>query len=207
VGYEQAPGVVLQAHLDMVCQKNATAPTIFRAIPSFPGCATAGWSADKTTLGADNGIGVALILAVLEDESIEHGPLEALLTVDEEAGMGGARGLAAGVLQGRLMLNLDTEDWGEFYLGLRRGLDVNVVRGPDRPSRCRPAMSSAEFRWAVYAAGIPASISTRSGAMRSSCWCACCANWRRVFPLPVRTDWRHGAQCLAARGMRPWCSP
>jgi dipeptidase D len=88
-----------------------------------------GWLvAEKTTLGADNGIGVALILAVLEDKNLVHGPLEALLTVDEEAGMGGARGLEAGVLQGRLMLNLDTEEWGEFYLGCAGGLDVNVER-------------------------------------------------------------------------------
>lgn len=81
--------------------------------------------ADKTTLGADNGISVALILAALEDRSLVHGPLEALLTVDEEAGMGGAHGLKAGMLQGSLMLNLDTEEWGEFYLGCAGGLDVN----------------------------------------------------------------------------------
>jgi dipeptidase D len=128
VGREQAPGVVLQAHLDMVCQKNADSTHDFSRDPIVPELRDGWLVTEKTTLGADNGIGVALILAVLEDDSLAHGPLEALLTVDEEAGMGGARGLEPGVLQGRLMLNLDTEDWGEFYLGCAGGLDVNVTR-------------------------------------------------------------------------------
>ena len=88
--------------------------------------AGAGWL-PKTTLGADNGIGVALILAVLESDDFVHGPIEALLTVDEEAGMGG-RVTASRRIAGFLMLNLDTEDWGEFYLGCAGGLDVNVAR-------------------------------------------------------------------------------
>lgn len=127
-GGEGRPGVVLQAHLDMVCQKNADSDHDFSRDPIVPALCDGWLVADKTTLGADNGIGVALILAALEDQSLVHGPLEALLTVDEEAGMGGARGLEPGVLQGRLMLNLDTEEWGEFYLGCAGGLDVNVER-------------------------------------------------------------------------------
>lgn len=127
-GREQAPGVVLQAHLDMVCQKNAESSHDFSCDVIQPALRDGWLIAEETTLGADNGIGVALILAVLEDGSLVHGPLEALLTVDEEAGMGGARGLAAGVLEGSLMLNLDTEEWGEFYLGCAGGLDVNVTR-------------------------------------------------------------------------------
>jgi dipeptidase D len=127
-GSEHVPGVVLQAHLDMVCQKNTESGHDFARDPIVPELRDGWLVAEKTTLGADNGIGVALILAALEDESIEHGQLEALLTVDEEAGMGGARGLQSGVLQGRLMLNLDTEEWGEFYLGCAGGLDVNVER-------------------------------------------------------------------------------
>jgi dipeptidase D len=128
VGREHLPGVILQAHLDMVCQNNADTPHDFSRDPIRPVC-RGGWLvAEGTTLGADNGIGVALMLAVLEDEQLRHGPIEALFTVDEEAGMGGARGLAAGLLQGRLMLNLDTEEWGEFYLGCAGGLDVNVER-------------------------------------------------------------------------------
>ena len=122
------PGVVLQAHLDMVCQKNSDSQHDFSSDPIVPALRDGWLIAEETTLGADNGMGVALILAVLEDVNLLHGPLEAVLTVDEEAGMGGARGLEAGVLQGRLMLNLDTEDWGEFYLGCAGGLDVNVER-------------------------------------------------------------------------------
>lgn len=127
-GREKSPGVVLQAHLDMVCQKNADSEHDFSRDPIVPTVRDGWLVAEKTTLGADNGIGVALVLAVLDSDDIAHGPLEALLTVDEEAGMGGARGLLPGVLQGRLMLNLDTEDWGEFYLGCAGGLDVNVTR-------------------------------------------------------------------------------
>lgn len=125
-GYEAAPGVVLQAHLDMVCQKNAASEHDFSCDPIRPVLRDGWLVAEETTLGADNGIGVALMLAALEDRTLAHGPLEVLLTVDEEAGMGGARGLASGWLQGRQMLNLDTEAWGEFYLGCAGGMDVNV---------------------------------------------------------------------------------
>lgn len=127
-GRESFPGVILQSHLDMVCQKNADSDHDFSRDGIQP-ILRDGWLiAEKTTLGADNGIGVALMLAALEDPSLAHGPLEALFTVDEEAGMGGAQGLPPGILQGRLMLNLDTEEWGEFYLGCAGGLDVNVAR-------------------------------------------------------------------------------
>lgn len=127
-GCEQWPGVILQAHLDMVCQKNADASHDFSRDPIRP-LRRDGWLlAESTTLGADNGIGVALMLAALEDDALVHGPLEALFTVDEEAGMGGARGLLPGLLQGSRMLNLDTEEWGEFYLGCAGGLDVDVER-------------------------------------------------------------------------------
>ncbi|SIQ56695.1 dipeptidase D [Aromatoleum tolulyticum] len=127
-GCEGAPGVVLQAHLDMVCQKTAGSAHDFSRDAICVERDGDWLAATETTLGADNGIGVALILAVLEDDSLAHGPVEALLTVDEEVGMGGAQGLAADALQGRLMLNLDTEEWGEFFIGCAGGLDVNVRR-------------------------------------------------------------------------------
>jgi dipeptidase D len=131
-GKEQVPGLVLQGHLDMVCQKNSDTVHDFSRDPIRP-VLSEGWlKAPGTTLGADNGIGVAMILALLADDKLPHGPIEALFTVDEEAGMGGAQGLAEGVLQGRLMLNLDTEEWGEFYLGCAGGMDVNVSR-PGQP--------------------------------------------------------------------------
>ena len=127
-GRELAPGVVLQSHLDMVCQNNADTPHDFTCDPITPVLRDGWLVAEGTTLGADNGIGVALMLAVLEDSRLVHGPIEALFTVDEESGMGGVRGLAPGVLQSQLMLNLDTEEWGEFYLGCAGGVDVNVHR-------------------------------------------------------------------------------
>ena len=131
-GREAVPGVVLQSHLDMVCQANADMPHDFTRDPIVPVLRDGWLVADGTTLGADNGIGVALILAALEDRELVHGPLEALFTVDEESGMGGARGLDPHVLQGRRLLNLDTEEWGQFYLGCAGGVDVNVRR-PGRP--------------------------------------------------------------------------
>jgi dipeptidase D len=128
-GHEHAPGIVLQGHLDMVCQKNSGSSHDFTRDPIRPVRRDDGWlQAPDTTLGADNGLGVAMALAVLEDDTLMHGPIEALFTVDEEAGMGGAHGLQPGVLQGQLMLNLDTEEWGEFYLGCAGGADVNVAR-------------------------------------------------------------------------------
>ena len=127
-GREHLPGMVLQGHLDMVCQKNSDSTHDFSRDPIRPVLRDGFLVAEDTTLGADNGIGVAMILSVLEDPSLVHAPIEALFTVDEEAGMGGAQGLASDVLQGRLMLNLDTEEWGEFYLGCAGGLDVNVSR-------------------------------------------------------------------------------
>lgn len=131
-GRESVAGVVLQSHLDMVCQKNADTEHDFTRDAIVPVLRDGWLVAPGTTLGADNGVGVALILAVLEDKSLEHGPIEALFTVDEEAGMGGARGLGADSLRSRLMLNLDSEEWGEFYLGCAGGIDVNVHR-PGKP--------------------------------------------------------------------------
>jgi dipeptidase D len=134
-GRESVAGMVLQSHLDMVCQNNADTPHDFTRDAIVPVLRDGWLLAPGTTLGADNGIGVALILAALEDRSLVHGPLEALFTVDEEAGMGGARGLASDSLKSRLMLNLDSEAWGEFFLGCAGGIDVDVCRAgaPEAP--------------------------------------------------------------------------
>ncbi len=127
-GRADRPGVVLQGHLDMVCQKNAGTDHDFHRDPIRPVLRDGWLVADHTTLGADNGIGVALALAALEAPELAHPPLEVLLTVDEEAGMGGARSLAPGSLSGRFLINLDTEEWGEFYLGCAGGMDVEATR-------------------------------------------------------------------------------
>lgn len=125
-GCEAAPGVILQAHLDMVCQANSDSSHDFKHDP-IQATVRDGWVlAEDTTLGADNGIGVALALAALEDSELVHPQIEVLLTVNEESGMDGARGLAPGTLQGRQLINLDTEEWGHFYLGCAGGVDVEV---------------------------------------------------------------------------------
>lgn len=127
-GMADRPGVILQAHLDMVCQKNSGHPHDFFRDPLQLKIEDGWVCADGTTLGADNGIGVAAALAVLEDETLVHGPLEVLLTLDEEAGMTGARALEPGILQGGLLFNLDTEQWGEVYVGCAGGVDLTVSK-------------------------------------------------------------------------------
>ncbi|HUX89951.1 MAG TPA: aminoacyl-histidine dipeptidase [Gallionellaceae bacterium] len=125
-GCEAKPGVILQGHLDMVCQANAGTQHDFARDP-INAVVRDGWvEAEGTTLGADNGIGVALALAALEEPGLIHPPLEVLLTVNEESGMDGARGLAPGTLHGKTLINIDTEEWGHFYLGCAGGVDVEV---------------------------------------------------------------------------------
>ncbi len=127
-GCENQPGVILQGHLDMVCQSNTGTLHNFENDP-INTIVRNGWLiAEQTTLGADNGIGVALALAALEEPNLIHPSLEVLLTVNEESGMDGARNLAAGTLQGKLLINLDTEEWGHFYLGCAGGVDVEIRR-------------------------------------------------------------------------------
>jgi dipeptidase D len=148
-GHEGAPVMALQAHLDMVCQKNAESPHDFARDPIVPQLRDGWLAAGETTLGADDGIGVALMMAVLEDRRLVHGPLEALFTVDEETGMSGAKGLAPGELRATAMLNLDTEEWGEFYLGCAGGIDVNVKR-PGKPQ----ALPAGHAMWRVRLRGL-----------------------------------------------------
>lgn len=126
LGFENTKGVILQAHLDMVPQKNNDKIFDFEtdAIEAYT---DGDWvKANGTTLGADNGIGLAAILAIFASDDIQHGPLEALLTVDEETGMTGAFGLKAGVLNGEILINLDSEDEGEIFVGCAGGLNANV---------------------------------------------------------------------------------
>ncbi|AOS83706.1 cytosol nonspecific dipeptidase [Chlorobaculum limnaeum] len=122
-GMERRRVVVLQAHLDMVPQKNAGTEHDFATDP-IDAVIDGEWvRARGTTLGADNGIGVAAALGVLESAALRHGPLEALFTANEEAGMTGALGLKPGVLDGDILLNLDSEDEGELFIGCAGGLD------------------------------------------------------------------------------------
>ncbi|WDY51844.1 aminoacyl-histidine dipeptidase [Vibrio fluvialis] len=122
-GMEHKKAVVLQAHIDMVPQKNEDTDHDFAKDPIQPYIDGEWVTAKGTTLGADNGIGMATCLAVLASTEIKHGPLEVLLTIDEEAGMTGAFGLDAGWLEGEILLNTDSEQEGEVYMGCAGGVD------------------------------------------------------------------------------------
>jgi dipeptidase D len=126
-GMENRQGIIFQAHIDMVPQKNSDKVHDFEKDPIVPRIVDGWVYATGTTLGADNGLGIAVAMAVLEDKNMVHGPVEALFTVDEEAGMNGARGLKPGLLNGDILINLDSEDEGELYVGCAGGLDTNVV--------------------------------------------------------------------------------
>ena len=125
-GYEKSPGVCLQAHMDMVCEKNSSKKFDFMKDPIQPVLDGEWLTADGTTLGADDGIGVATILAILEDKSIKHPALEALITVDEETGLTGAAGLSKSWLKSEILLNFDDEDEGEYCIGCAGGIDTTV---------------------------------------------------------------------------------
>ncbi len=127
-GMEDRKGIILQAHMDMVPQKNNDTPHDFLTDPIKPYIIDSGdWvTAEGTTLGADNGVGLASALAVLASDDIAHGPLEVLVTIDEEAGMTGAFGLEAGWLGGDILINTDSEQEGEVYMGCAGGIDGNA---------------------------------------------------------------------------------
>ncbi len=123
-GYEQRPTVILQSHVDMVCEKNSDVVFDFEN-DAIRTRIVDGWvKADGTTLGADCGIGMAAALAVLIDPTLEHGAIEALFTVDEETGLTGAFELEDGMLEGKYLINLDSEDEGELFIGCAGGIDT-----------------------------------------------------------------------------------
>jgi len=126
-GMENRKGVVMQGHLDMVPQKNSDKKHDFVTDP-IEAYVDGDWvTANGTTLGADNGMGVAAAMAVLESTDIAHGPIEALFTADEETGMTGAFGLKNDVLDGDILLNMDSEDEGELYIGCAGGIDATSI--------------------------------------------------------------------------------
>ncbi|GGI72658.1 aminoacyl-histidine dipeptidase [Shewanella gelidii] len=126
-GMEDRKVVVIQAHIDMVPQKNADKNHDFLTDPIQPVIDGEWVKASGTTLGADNGIGMASALAILGADDIKHGPLEVLLTIDEEAGMTGAFGLEAGMLEADILINTDSEQEGEIYMGCAGGVDAQIT--------------------------------------------------------------------------------
>lgn len=125
-GMQNRAGVILQGHLDMVPQKNSDKVHDFEKDPIEARINGEWVTANGTTLGADNGIGVAATLAVLASKTLQHGPVEALFTIDEETGMTGAFGLKPGLIEGSILMNLDSEDEGELYVGCAGGTNANM---------------------------------------------------------------------------------
>ncbi len=125
-GMEDRKGIILQAHLDMVPQANSDTQHNFETDP-IDAYIDGEWvTARGTTLGADNGMGVAAAMAVLQAKDLQHGPIEGLFTIDEETGMTGAENLKSGMLDGDILLNLDSEDEGELYIGCAGGVDATI---------------------------------------------------------------------------------
>ena len=145
-GHEQAPTIILQGHLDMVCEKNSDVDHDFM-VKGIDVAVEGDWVVARgTTLGADNGIGVATAMAIAEDPSVVHGPLELLCTIDEETGLTGAKKLDPSIISGTIMLNLDTEEDGAVYIGCAGGVDTS---GEMKVSRHRSLIGSTPVRIAV----------------------------------------------------------
>lgn len=125
-GYENRKGVILQGHMDMVPQKNSDVEHDFEKDPIQTRIEGDWVKACGTTLGADNGMGLALAMSIVEDEEAKHGPIEILITYDEETGMTGANALKPGLLKGEVLINLDSETEGELYVGCAGGLDASA---------------------------------------------------------------------------------
>ena len=126
-GMENRKGVIMQAHMDMVPQKAPDSKHNFETDP-IETIIDGDWvRANHTTLGSDDGLGVATIMAVMESKDLQHGPIEGLITADEETGMYGANNLPAGELNGDILLNFDTEVWGEFVIGSAGGIDITAT--------------------------------------------------------------------------------
>ncbi|HNV95669.1 MAG TPA: aminoacyl-histidine dipeptidase [Bacteroidales bacterium] len=126
-GFDKLKTVVLQSHVDMVCEKNSNSKHNFDTDPIIPVIDGDWLKAKETTLGADNGIGVATQLALLASKEIEHGPIECLFTVDEETGLTGAFALKPGFFNGKILINLDSEDEGEIFIGCAGGKDTVAI--------------------------------------------------------------------------------
>lgn len=125
-GNENMKTVILQGHIDMVCEKNRGVEHDFDNDPIQPYIDGEWVKAKGTTLGADNGIGVAAALAVLEDKTLKHGPIECLFTVDEETGLTGASNLQPGLLNGTILINIDSEEEGSLYIGCSGGKNTQA---------------------------------------------------------------------------------
>lgn len=145
-GHENADGIILQGHLDMVCEKNSDIDHDF-AKDAIKAEVNGEWlQAKGTTLGSDNGIGVAASLAIMEDDSLIHGPLELLFTVDEETGLTGATKIKPGFLKGKKLINLDSEEEGAFTIGCAGGADSEIAF----PLKRKKRSNSTVYRLKIF---------------------------------------------------------
>ena len=139
-GMENKPGIILQGHLDMVCEKNSDITFDFSKDPLQLKLKGDILTAVGTTLGADNGIGLAISLAILEDKNIKHGPIESLFTIDEETGLTGAFAMEKDMIKNKILLNLDSEDFGVLTVGCAGGGDSKI----ELPIKTQPAKNDLE---------------------------------------------------------------
>jgi dipeptidase D len=139
-GMQNKPTVILQGHMDMVCEKNSDVTFDFSKDPIQLKITGDLLTANGTTLGADNGIGLAISLALLEDTKVRHGPIEALYTIDEETGLTGAFAMKSDMLTGKIMLNLDSEDFGVITVGCAGGGDSAI----ELPVKMQPVQTGGE---------------------------------------------------------------
>ncbi len=144
-GMEKKPTVILQGHMDMVCEKNSNIDFDFSKDPINLKLNGDILTADGTTLGADNGIGLAMSLAILEDDSLNLGPIEALFTVDEETGLTGAFAMESDMLTGKILLNLDSEDFGVITVGCAGGGD-SKIKVPFKTQKVNDDMESISIK-------------------------------------------------------------
>ncbi len=144
-GYENSPGVVIQGHVDMVCEKTPDSTHDFNQDPIKLIYDGEWLTADKTTLGADNGIAIAMAIVVALDKDIQHPPLELLFTVDEETGLTGANTLEPGFIEGKILLNVDSEDEGYFTVGCAGGINTYLSL-PLNFSEANPAIKHFKLK-------------------------------------------------------------
>ncbi len=145
-GMENRKTVILQSHMDMVGEKEQDSPHDFNKDPIVPIVDGVWISANGTTLGADDGIGIAAQMLILSDQNLEHGPIECLFTVDEESGMTGAQNLKPGFMTGKILINLDSEDEGELFIGCAGGIDTI---GSFKYNTKKPEEGSSAYKMSV----------------------------------------------------------
>ena len=199
-GYEDAQVVLIQGHMDMVCEKTTDSDHDFSKDPIRPLIDGDWLTADRTTLGADNGIAIAMSLALAESKTAAHPALELLFTVDEEQGMTGAANMDVGFVSGRVMLNLDSEDEGVFTIGCSGGRET-VIDMPLEMQSLPGTMGICSVKVSGLMGGHSGWISANTGRVPINFWPECSTAFSRVARCGwlVSTVARHTMQSPARR--------